>query len=156
MSSFRWQGTSAEDLAQVISRSADITTKAALRHQRKVAEHVKEESILNSPVDTTALEKAHYIVEEGGTRGRVVSRVEVGGFVSVGGNVEDVSSYAADVHENYDDPTAYTPGAGTLAKRSANPERHVGSEFLARAVDDSEDMFNGVLDAVMDNLERIW
>lgn len=148
-----FRGDTPIDLAAALRRGEVRTTKAALRHMRKMAEKVKNDSIANSPVDTHALEDAHHVIEaKGGTR--IESKVEVGGVISTDEGAKDVSDYAAEIHENYD--YDYKPGKDTLAKRAANPNRHVGGKFLERALEENEQSMDDMLEAIMDDIEQQW
>ena len=107
--------------------------RSAREFMKRSAERVVKYARLNAPVDLHNLEESIHIertYEEG--KGRLKINVVAGGVID-GVNVDE---YAAKVHENYNEEH---PGEGTLEKRLANPDRHVGGKFLERAVEEEEE-----------------
>jgi len=146
-------GDTPERLAAALRRGEERTSKASLRRMRKLAEKIKDDSVINAPVDTHALEEAHHIVEQK-VAGRISSTIEVGGVISTAHGPKDVTDYAAEIHENYD--YDYTPGPGTLAKQAANPGHRVGGKFLERAIDDNMKEADAMLNAIMNEIVDEW
>ena len=153
MANLFFRGTTAGQIGATFAREGTLTGKRALRHMRRVAKAVMEQSIRNSPVDwkgphgdvpARELEKSHKITEEYSGR-RIESTVSVGGMV---GNV-DVDAYAEWIHNG-----SYNLGKASIAKRSVDPRNKVGPEFLQRAMDDeTEDAdFDPLIDELFESL----
>lgn len=150
-----FKGASAEQVAVTFAREGRVTNKRALRHMRRTAKLVMEQSIRNSPVDWKGytalhppgqeLEKSHRLVERYGNGGRLEASVEIGGMVG-GVNVDE---YAYLIHEHLGWETL---GKASIAKQASDPNAKVGPFFLERALRDHEDAFEPLLDELIDGL----
>lgn len=118
---------------------ADRVPDTARKTMHRSAEIIVEEARLNVPEDIGNLKNAIKIIKDyAGIRGRLqidIGIVPDGTEVNINGKPIDVMQYAAIIHENYE---SMTPGKRTLAKRSANPNRYIGSGFLRRAAAEEE------------------
>ena len=105
---------------------AERVPDRARKTMHKYADLIVADAKLFVPVDTHNLEESIHKVVSYGFRGRLQIDIEAGGFI----NGVDVDEYALMIHENYE---ALHPGAGTAAKRLANPGVYIGSKYLERA-----------------------
>jgi hypothetical protein len=124
----RFIGQTPSDLMTKITKNVrkdEVSLQSVLI---EYAEKIKDESILNSPVDLHNLEDSHKVKVKK-TPKRVNVSIEVGGTVN-GVNVDD---YAFEIHENYE---SLNPGIDTQLKRNNNPGRYVGEKYLERAFKD--------------------
>lgn len=99
------------------------------------AERIMAKSQSNSPVDTYNLEEAHHITKTMTQADHVRFSIEVSGMGYGSDNPRDVSSYAMEVHENYENMGNGghpKPGTKSAAKKAAGHD--VGSKFLERAI----------------------
>lgn len=119
-----------EELAGLMKELAGKVPQQGRKIIDRGADKIVKEAQLNAPVDEHNLEDAIHKEKSYEGRGRLKVDLVVGGQVR-GVNVDQ---YAALIHENY---RSMNPGAGTLAKRAANPGRYIGEKFLERAVDDN-------------------
>lgn len=100
------------------------------------AERIMKKSQSNSPIDTYNLEEAHHITQTFTKADNIRYTVEVSGIGYGSDNPRDVSNYAMEVHENYENMGNGghpKPGSKSADKKAAGHE--VGSKFLERAVD---------------------
>lgn len=116
-----------------IRHKVERVADGARKVMHRAADEIVKEAKLNAPVDTQALEDSiHKEISYGG-RGRLQIDVVAGEGTNpkTGAPVE---TYAAEIHENYENiPGA--PGPKTEEKQRANPDRHVGSKYLENAVE---------------------
>jgi hypothetical protein len=118
-----------DELAALMKQLAGKVPQQGRKIIDRGADLIVKDARLNAPVDEHNLEDAIHKEKSYEDRGRLRIEIVVGGDVR-GVNVDQ---YAMIIHENYE---GMNPGAGTLAKRAANPGRYVGGKFLERAVDD--------------------
>ena len=136
----------ADQLTVKLRNLGEKVADRARKTMRRNADIIEREAKLNAPRDTGALEDSIHQVLSYGFRNRLQIDIECGGFVD-GVNVDE---YAAMIHENYE---SLHPGAGTVAKRLANPGRYIGSKFLERAFEAQRDKL--LRDAIEDVNESI-
>lgn len=117
------------------------------------AEQIMAKSQSNSPVDTYNLEEAHHITKTMTEADHVRFTVEVSGPGYGSDDPRDVSNYAMEVHENYENMGSGghpKPGSKSAAKQAAGHE--VGSKFLERAIEtEKPEVINKVRKAVKAN-----
>jgi hypothetical protein len=118
-----------EEVSIGLRHMADKVADASRKQMHRTADKIVKEAQLNAPVDLHNLEQSIHKDISYGERGRLKITVVAGGVV----NGVNVDQYAALIHENYE---SMQPGAGTIAKRAANPGRYIGEKFLERAADD--------------------
>jgi hypothetical protein len=97
------------------------------------ADEIMKKSQSNAPVDTHNLEEAHRIVPGETRKGYTKLSVEVSGEGTGSDRPRDVSSYAKEMHDNYEN---YHMGPKSVAKLDAGNE--VGGRFLERAVEEKK------------------
>jgi nanoRNase/pAp phosphatase (c-di-AMP/oligoRNAs hydrolase) len=100
------------------------------------AELIMKKSQANTPIDTYNLEEAHHIQKTRTAADNVRFTIEVSGMGYGSDDPRDVSNYAMEVHENYENMgSGGHPKAGskTAAKKLGNPD--VGSKFLEKAIE---------------------
>lgn len=133
----------AKELAALLRYVAEVVPDRSRKVMHRGADKIVEEAKLNAPVDKHNLEESIRKEVSYEDSGRLKIDITAGGFVN-GVNVDD---YAVEVHEHYREDK---PGKGTQAKRDALPGRHVGGQFLERAVEGIEPKLNAaVIQAVI-------
>lgn len=98
------------------------------------AEIIMKKSQSNAPVDTHNLEEAHHIEESTTRADNVKFKVVVSGEGHGSDDPRDVSGYALEIHEHYEN---YHMGPKSLAKLDAGHD--VGGKYLERALEDKKD-----------------
>ena len=94
------------------------------------AELIMAKSQSNAPVDTHNLEEAHHITKSITAADHVRFSIEVSGEGYGSEDPRDVSNYAMEMHEHYEE---YKMGEKSAAKLAAGHD--VGSKYLERAVE---------------------
>ena len=127
-----------EGVGQVKAMLRNVAQKSfphAARTMRTGADKIVVLSKLQCPHDDGELEDSiHQEVMDDGNR-RLAIDIVAGGTV----RGIDVDQYAVIIHENYEGQLKHGPGKNTLAKMAANPGVVIGSKFIQRAVDASEE-----------------
>ena len=114
--------------------SAQKVPDHAARSMRTSAKKIALLAKLQCPHETGALEDSIHLEEMINEGNRRLMIDVVAGGMSDG---VDTDKYAVLIHENYE--SIGKPGPGTLAKMAANPGVVIGSKFVERAVDNSEE-----------------
>ena len=152
MARLYFRGQTAHQFAITMRREGKLAGKRSLRHMRKVAKLVMEQSKRNAPVDWKGyssieppgfeLERSHRITEAYNGR-RIEATVEVGGMV---GSV-NVDKYVDFIHIH-----EYNLGRGSIAKSNSDPRNRGGPRFLERALEDQDAEFNEWGEELLDDL----
>jgi hypothetical protein len=113
--------TGIEEVYAALRNEAERVSSTARKTMHRGADQIVKEARLNAPRDTGDLEEAIHKDVSYGERNRL--QIDI---------VMDEVDYGTEMHEHYPEDR---PGPGTLAKRAANPGRHVGGKFITRAVE---------------------
>jgi hypothetical protein len=123
-----------EGVPQLKTKLRNIAQKVpdhAARVMRSASVNIVTLSQLQCPHDKGNLEESIHSEEKKDGR-RLAIDIVAGGTV----NGENIDDYATLIHENYE---SMKPGPNTLAKMAANPGILIGSKFIQRAVDASDE-----------------
>ncbi|SER25931.1 Bacteriophage HK97-gp10, putative tail-component [Faunimonas pinastri] len=131
-----------DQLVIALRHAGERVEDKARKTMRRGADKIVKTAQLYAPVDKHNLEDSIHKEIGYERRGRLKIDIVMGGEV----NGVNVDRYALLVHENY---SSLKPGAGTIAKRMANPGVYIGEKFLERAMADSEaKLKNAMISAV--------
>ncbi|MBO6507506.1 MAG: HK97 gp10 family phage protein [Roseibium sp.] len=122
-------GASGTDaIALKLRNASERVSDRARKVMHRKADQIVELAKLQAPVDKHNLEDSIEKRVTYGLRGRLQVDITVGGIV----RGVDVSQYAVQIHENYNQMQM---GEGTKQKQKDNPQVVVGRKFLSRAVE---------------------
>jgi hypothetical protein len=139
-----------EELMTRLRITADSVGGAARKVMHRAADRIVKNAKLNCPVDDGRLEQSIHKEVKYGYRNQLAIDIVADGVI----DGKDVGEYAAIIHEHYE---SFKPGPGTIAKRAANPGRHVGSKYLQRALEEEQERLTQQIEKAMQReIDRIY